>query len=467
MNNVEFINDQSKIKLQAGDLFDRVINLKFNCEDKSGKKESFVIRSDYEIVYTNADFTSDKVSDMTRGRWIIRKCTYKPSIKVQCKMVTANVGTSLNVTISNFFMLTKDGKHLRSFNAEDYTITSVEIVMGYWGQLKDTLNPDSEDALDKYFEIEAINGADKITITEPIVVTTEKLPPDSALRLKGYVGSIYSSPVAVTKVDTTKSALEKPVAKSGTEFETILYENITRRYINNIAVVKKNNEDPEKALRSSVAVSDIDEADIDVKLDKENKLSDSDAKKIGIKVYLSDEAKKVGIKKIVNSKGEEVVRKVYFEMGWTVGQTVARIMSYMDKELEYTFSLEGDILIYTPTEMQDVEGLTKAFHSQNLYKNTVLANAKLYNGRLPAVTNINIDAVATIVCPFFTFIQPFQYVEFASRYALTSVVTYFASYKPTIYRFLVINATISFATVDDVNEVHITAVSARESYAQV
>ena len=154
-------------------------------------------------------------------------------------------------------------------------------------------------------------------------------------------------------------------------------------------------------------------------------------------------------------------------MGWTVGQTVARIMSYMDKELDYTFSLDGDILIYTPTEMQDAEGLTKAFHSQNLYKNTVLANSKLYNGRLPAVYNINIDAVATIVCPFFTFIQPFQYVEFASRYALTSVVTYFASYKPTIYRFLVISATISFATVDDVNEVQITAVSARDSYAQV
>ena len=467
MNNVEFINDQSKIKLQAGDLFDRVINLKFNCEDKSGKKESFVIRSDYEIVYTNADFTSDRVSDMTRGRWIIRKCTYKPSIKVQCKMVTANVGTSLNVTISNFFMLTKDGKHLRSFNAEDYTITSVEIVMGYWGQLKDTLNPDSEDALDKYFEIEAINGADKITITEPIVVTTEKLPPDSALRLKGYVGSIYSSPVAVTKVDTPKTALEKPVAKSGTEFETILYENITRRYINNIAVVKKNNEDPEKALRSSVAVSDIDEADIDVKLDKENKLSDSDAKKIGIKVYLSDEAKKVGIKKIVNSKGEEVVRKVYFEMGWTVGQTVARIMSYMDKELEYTFSLEGDILIYTPSEMQDPEGISKAFHSQNLYKNTVLANAKLYNGRLPAVTNINIDAVATIVCPFFTFIQPFQYVEFASRYALGGVVSYYANFTAVESKFWALYMSVSFATVDDVNEVHITAVSARESYAQV
>jgi hypothetical protein len=452
MNSTEFINDKSKIELQAGDLFDKVINLKFNCTNKDGNKESFVIRSDYEIVYTNANFASDRVSDMTKGGWIIRKCTYKPSIKVRLKMVTANTGTDIGITVSNFFMLTKDGKHLRSFNASDYKIDSLEIVMGYWGQLKNSLNPDSATAMDDYFSIEATNGADKITVTTITVVTTEKLPPDSALHIKGYVGNIYSSPVAVTNVDTPTKALEKPVASSGTEFEQILFENITRRYVNIASLQEyvKTHKEFKK-----------------VQLDSENKLSDTDAKNIGIKVYLSDEAKKVSIKKIKDSKDEEEVRKVYFEMGWTVGRTVARIMSYMDKELDYTFSNEGDILIYTPNELQAPEGLTKAFHSQNLYKNTVLANSKLYNGRLPAVYNINIDAVATIVCPFFTFIQPFQYVEFASRYALTSVVTYFASYKPTIYRFLVISATISFATVDDVNEVQITAVSARDSYAQV
>lgn len=452
MSNAEFITDSGKINLQAGDLFDKIINLKFNCEDKNGKKESFVIRSDYEIVYTDANFASDSAVDMTKGKWIIRKCTYKPSIKVQCKMVTANTGTSIGVTISNFFMLTRDGKHLRSFNANEYTIESLEIVMGYWGQLKNSLNPDSENAIEDYMNIEAVQGADKITVSTITVVTTDKLPPDSALHLKGYVGNIYSSPVAVTNISTPKKALENPVAKSGTEFEQILFDNITRRYINT------------SALRRYVAEhTDFKK----VELDDENKMNDTDAKNLGIKVYLSEEAKKVGIRKIKSSKDEEKDRKVYFEMGWTVGRTVARIMSYMDKELDYTFSLDGDILIYTPSEMQDPEGISKAFHTQNLYKNTVLANAKLYNGRLPAVYNINIDAVATIVCPFFTFIQPFQYVEFASRYALTSIVTYFASYKPTIYRFLVINATISFATVDDVNEVQITAVSARESYNQV
>ena len=200
-----------------------------------------------------------------------------------------------------------------------------------------------------------------------------------------------------------------------------------------------------------------------IKPDSDGFLSVADARAYGVKVYLSEEAKKVQIPKTYDSEDNELDKNIYFEPGWTIGMTVSRIMSYMDKELEYTFSLDGDVLIYTPTEMQDPEALSKAFNAEGLYENTVLANKELYNNRLPAVYNINIDAVATIVCPFFTFIQPFQYVEFASRYALTSLVSYYAQYAPTISRFLVISASISFATVDDVNEVHITAVSARDS----
>jgi hypothetical protein len=139
-------------------------------------------------------------------------------------------------------------------------------------------------------------------------------------------------------------------------------------------------------------------------------------------------------------------------------------MSFLDAELEFTFSNEGDVLIYTPKEMiENIQGIADSYEAEGVYKETVLANKLLYDGKLPAVYNINIDAVATISCPFFTFIEPFQYVEFASRYALTSTVTYYASYAPTITRFLVISATITFATQEDINEVQITAVSARDS----
>jgi hypothetical protein len=120
-------------------------------------------------------------------------------------------------------------------------------------------------------------------------------------------------------------------------------------------------------------------------------------------------------------------------------------------------------LVYAVEEATNPDSIYKSFMEEGIYKDTVLDNPALYDRRLPAVYNINVDAVATIVCPFFTFFEPFQYIEFASRYALTSVVSYFASYAPSVYRFLIVSASISFATVDDINEVQITAVSSREA----
>ena len=456
MNEVtaKFIDNESKINLKAGDLFDRIINLKLTCSkvDSNGKPvgepEVFVIRSDYELVYPNTSFMADRSSTEYKGKFIIRRCTQKPSIKVQCKMVTSNTGTSIGITVSNFIMLTHDGKHIRSFNAEEYIVTSVEIVMGYWGQLKGSIdfNVSDEQLLQSYFDIKAVNGADKISITngKPIVVTTEKLPPDSAIHIKGFVADIYSSPVAVTKVNTPVKALSKPIAKSGTEFETVLFENITRRYLNGHKTMGVNKQ---------------------FELTDEGQLSDSDAKDYGVRVFLSDKAKETKLASIEDSNGSKQPCKIYFEQGWTIGHTLSRIFSYMNADLDYTFSLDGDVIIYVPNEMQDPENIGKACDEQGMYKETVLKKKQLYDSKLPAVYNINIDAVATITCPFFTFLQPFQYIEFASRYALNGLVSYYANYAPTVQRFLVINATISFATVDDVNEVHITAVSSKDKTA--
>lgn len=465
-DSVEFISDESKMSLQAGDLFDRIINLKIICRDEKGVEEAFVIRSDYELITSDAGFTYDK----GRTGFIIRRCSQKPSIRVNMKMVTSNVGTEVSVTVSNFFMLTQDGKHIRSFNAQQYKIVAVEIVMGYWGQLKDSINfkGTAEEQLKSYFNIQAVNGADKVSITngKPIIVTTEKLPPDSAIRIRGFVADIYSDPVAVTKVNTPIKANENPVAVSGKEFEQVLFENITQRYLSGHLILNENDRNSSKIKTIPPVKSIGDQIKIGndtITPDDNGRMSEADAKKYGVKVFLSEGAKKTQIQRVYDSNGQEIDRRVYFEAGWTIGQTVARIISYMDTALDFTFSLDGDLLIYTPEETQRPEVINKAYTEQGLYKGTVLYNKKLYNGRLPAVYNINIDAVATITCPFFTFIQPFQYVEFASRYALTSLVSYYAQYKPTIYRFLVINATVSFATVDDVNEVHITAVSARDA----
>jgi hypothetical protein len=469
---IEFTSDENKLNLTAGDLFDRIINLKINCiNNKTNELESFVIRSDYELVYSNVDLNNFTSLSKSKVRnYTIRRCTFKPSIKVQCKMVTSNTATSVDIFIHNFFMLSKDGKYLRSFNSQQYSIKSVDIAMGYWGQFKDTLNPDSLNAIQQYFDIKAENGADMISISSssetPIVVTTDKLPPDSILHLHGYVADIYGSPVSITNIDSAQKMFTKPSATSGSTLESIFFDSITRRYINphtymdNKAIGTLN-------IKRLTPVTKDSKVEFIRKLildPNTNQMSIADAKQYGVKVYLSDGASKSKIKRIYDSENNEKDRKIYFEDGWTIGQTITRIMTFIDAELEFTFTLEGNVLIYTPQEMiENIQSLNDTYKRKGVYKDTTLANKTWYNNALPAVYNINIDSVATIVCPFFTFIEPFQYVEFASRYALTSTVAYYASYKPTIYRFLVISASISFATEEAINEVQLTAVSARDS----
>jgi hypothetical protein len=460
IESAQLIPNEQKVNLQIGDIFDRIINLKLNCYNKqTGIRESFVIRSDYELVWLGQTFDGNGGITIGNGQYLIRRCSFKPSIKVQCKMVTSNTGTSIDVYVSNFFLVTGDGKHLRSFNEESYVIETVEIVMGYWGQLK--LPQNQVPAYKDYFNIEAKNGADKIIINAPVVVTTDKLPPDSVIHLHGYVGEIYSDPVAITTTVSPIQAMAEPVASSGTDLEKVMFEEITRRYFNSHSIITSTNV---RTLKANVPVSDIKSLPVTLILDNKGKMSPLNAQTYGVHVYLSEEAKKLKLPKKIDKDGNEVDQNVYFEAGWTIGQTIARIMSYLDAELEFTFSNNGDVLIYTPEEMlKNIQGLADKYDRDGLYRHTVLANPLLYDGKLPAVYNINVDAVATITCPFFTFIEPFQYIEFASRYALTSAVSYYASYAPTVSRFLVISALISFATQENVNEVQITAVSARQS----
>lgn len=468
MSNASFIKDEQKLNLTQNDLFDKIINLKLTCYDiKTGKREAFVIRSDYEIIYPDADLPIDgNIIPYLRNHCVIRRCTYKPSIKVQCKMVSTNTGISAEVYVSNFFMLSQDGQHLRSFNNSQYRIETVEIAMGYWGQFRIGKESDYRvPTYDEFFTIKAQNGADKLTLAGAIVVTTDKLPPDSVLHIKGFVADVYSSPVAVSKVDTPQKAQKHLVTSSSTGFAKIAFDSITRRYLNKHSLTDGEVTDIVKR-SNNIPVSDIESFPVSVSYDKETgMLSEADAKKHGTKVYLSDGVKALEIPKVVDSEGKEVEKKFYFELGWTIGQTVARLTSFLCSDINFTFNKNGDVLLYLTGEANDPEGLYHSFLKSGMYDNSVLANKSMYDNKLPAVYNINVDAVATIVCPFFTFFEPFQKIEFATRYALSSMVSYFASYAPTVYSFMIINAFISFATVDAVNEVQITAVASRDSTA--
>lgn len=459
-----FITDEKKLNLTQEDLFDRIINLKLTCFNQATlEREAFVIRSDYEMVYSDANIPIDGTIQPDMGStYVIRRCTQKPSIRVQCKMVSTNTGINVHVYVNNFFMLTKDGKHIRSFNNSQYVIETVEIAMGYWGQFKRT-KEEGDMTYDEFYNVEAKRGADKITIVAPIVVTMDKLPPDSTLHIKGYVAGIWASPVAVSQITTASLAGKHPIISSEEGIAELMYRGITRRYLNDHYFTEDNGEQKKISRRLYKVSEDTNTYfPVHVKYDKVTGLLDTeDADKYGVKVYLSDKVKELEIPKIKDSDGNEQPKQLTFELGWTIGYTVARISAFLQSDIEYTFNSSGDMLLYLTGEVNDPESLYWAFEKQKVYEKTVAF--KEYQNQLPAVYNINVDAVATIVCPFFTFIQPFQRIEFASRYALTSIVSYFASYSATVYAFQAINATISFATVDDINEVQITAVAHKDN----
>lgn len=466
-NSTHFVTDEEKINPDAFTLYDRVINLKITCREikadgtLSDTPDEYVLRSDYEMVIPDASNMvglDGTAFNALKGEYVIRRCTKKPSIKVQMKMVSANTGIEVSIFITNFFMLSKDGKHLLGLSASRYNIEKVEIAMGYWGQFRIGKESALEvPSYDEFFEIKAQHGADKLTLTGAITARTEKLPPDSVICISGKCADIYSAPVAVSDLLEGADFIDNPVAKSNDSMETIAKTFFTKRYLN---INRVTDTDYKMYGGKYVQISDIKSFPVKVTFDtKTGLLVDSDAEKYGVKVYLSSGAKALKLPTYINNKGEEVEKDFYCEAGWTMENTVARLASFLDAKLDYTFTREGDLILYTPEEAKYPSRLWEDLDGQKLYDNSVLGNATLYDGKLPAVNNINIDVKATITCPFFTFFQPFQKFQFATRFALTSDVSYWADYDNKIFNFYAISASISFATEDNDNEVQIIALS--------
>ena len=198
MNNSFLLPDKNKTNLTQFDIFDRIINLKLTTGKLNSdgvtatEKDVYVVRSDYEVVYPDMQVTSIFKAGATPGKsYYIRRCSYKPSIKVQLKNVSPSVGIEIDIFLSNFYMLDASGKTLLSFSNSTYPLQKVELMMGYWGQFKEM----KHDTFDDLKEFTPGFGVDVITVNN-VYVTTEKMPPDYSMRIHGYVGKdSFSHPV--------------------------------------------------------------------------------------------------------------------------------------------------------------------------------------------------------------------------------------------------------------------------------
>ena len=452
-------HNYEKLKLDDYAMFDRIINLKLKVRGSSrlgqGKDfiDEFIIRSDYEIVHP-----SDSVKSVMNGTnksngYYIQKCAYKPSIKVQYAQVSGGTSIGIDIFVNNFFITTKDGRHLMSFSNADYKMYQIEVLMGYIGQFNKCLRIEKGDVshlkADDLFNFDNVgHGVQKLTVTNVEYVQTDKLPPDSVLHIHGYVGdtiqSQFGKPESV-KYETLEQNAQFSNRNTGKSLEELIFKYITRRYTNF----------PDKAKYV------------------DGFMSEEEARRYGVQVFCTKAVQDLELPVQKDAESNELLPSLIASLGGadnTIESSMQKIVEYTKIPLIFKRLSTGNFLCFTAqeasTEYIDGEE-SKGTYLEKLTEEV----SEYYSDRqsvtyfgncIPAVYNINVDAMATIVCPFFTLLEPFQKAYFASRYALSSKISYYADFTPEITEFTIINMQVSFATVEDVNEMQIKAIANRK-----
>ena len=457
-----FKADKDKYTLTQEDLFDKVINLKLYTEDSNGNlKDTYVIRSDYELYFpTLMDNVAknDYNKFKTNNFCYIRKCQQKPAIKVQYKRISADAGVLVDIFVSNFHMLDKNGDLVTGFNNETYKLGRVDFAMGYFGQFKalfsNQLTTSGLSLITTGFADNADSaighGITVMSMSNVEYTQMDKLPPDSVLHIHGYVGNIFAP-----KFDTDTANFPKEyetlmksqaVIPSGFKFgmetylEKVYYETITRNW------VKKGT--PTELESTKVASGKEYTTGV---------MSDTDAMNYGIKVYLSSGAKAYSKEKEATFTKDADGNTIEPTIKIATANTAEGKMSAIENSLGLTgfthifMDTFGDYIVCLKEEYNDIEALLKNTTVEEKFKTTALA--KTWDNCIPAVYNITNDALCTITCPFFCFINPFEKLYFKSRYSLGGLVSYFANFT-TANRseFYALWQNVSFATVEDINE---------------
>lgn len=447
MNNSSFFATNSeKIKFDSNLIFDRVINLKLitgkpNAKGIVEQNNEFVIRSDFEVVYPSksVDKTFTK-GNINNNAYYFRKCQHKPSIKVQYKQVSGGTNIELDVYIANFFLMDKDGNTIQTFSNKDNPLIQVEIMMGYFGQFQKTFDP-KKATMDDYYTLTPSVDLDKIVMRNVEYVTIDKLPPDSTLHIHGYVGNIIEAPLDKDNKANTFAgveASETTMDLSNKTYKEIFETLITKRFLRQGAINKITGSKDTDTAKNVVLVDGM--------------LSDTDAKLYGIKVRMSKALEKVKVEAKADGEGGTASNIIRIPAGSTFTQAMNKICSQIDAKLEWKALNNGNFFVSLSSENLDMGALSDAATEgvRNAFINRDCV--------LPAVVNVNISAVSTIVCPYFGFLEPFQYFYFKTRYALSNLVSYYASIDSRIYSFYALSLSVSFATVDDINEMTIRAV---------
>lgn len=466
--------DHLKTSMGSLDLFDRIINVRlvFMEAGDDGKvvRSEFVIRSDFETYFPDMLrlVTENKSDDLlSMNKCYVRKCQYKPSVKIQYKRVSMDVPIEIDLFMENFFLLDKNGRMLKTFNNATNAIVQVDIAMGYYGQFYDCYAGKggiSSMKVSDLFNFDrsklAGHGITMITISNVVYVQTDKLPPDMTVHIHGFVGNLYSE--KLLSIDRNKEKVSYDEVKDNviryspnsrrTFLEEIFFQKVTRNWA-------RQGDLPDDIM-AQVNPDRLEQRTI------KDVLSEADAKQWGVQVYFSRKAKEFAEKYdeehvTRDSDGNKVYPSISIPTASTALQKANAVKTAlgMSEFISMPLPSTGDILLYLEDETLEPDKMWEGTPVQSIYETDGVA--KFWENKIPAVYNITTDALCTVVCPFFFFIDPFQVFYFKTRYALGGLVSYYANFNASEDEFYALWQNVSFATVEDINECTIVCTGRR------
>ena len=406
-------------------IIDRIINVKFTrriVDDtgapiKGGKYETFVIRSDYEIVYTNGG-----------AEYYFKKCSVKPSMKVTYEQKTDAQSINVYLDITNFHAFSYSGDSRKEFSIANFPIKDIEIHMGYLPQFPKFDNTEKGLTIDDYYDM---NGEMDTTVIKASVfaVYPMKTPPDSITQFRCIVGDMISGLTFIGDEDNSKVVYDTS-AKS--IMKEVFYQNITKRFLREpSADVLRNN----------------------------GVLSDKDANSYGVKVFMSDYVKN-GHPDFperyspVPPEDADKDKRLSIRQSNKLVRALENIRDAGFPQLRFFPCFDGNYIAYDMAEAKTPAALSNSEDIKQILSTSTF---------IPAIYSMTFGPTRVIKCPFFKVVYPLQDIVFQSRYNLSTSVGYFYQPKVGEDKFYSISCDVEFATVEDINTMTLSSVDGENS----